>query len=136
MKRRWEHADLQQNGGGHAGRSSPPAHLDAQPNGECPKSKGRRFMSDSLQIKHCYLDEKHDRCYCAECAARARNPDVLDRGTDHPYEVPKGWCGFALKLPPKAEDLDIFKWPVAFHSCPSAVLPSGLRGAAREELAA
>jgi len=54
---------------------------------------------------------------------------VLDAGTDHPYEVPKGWCGFALKLPPKAEDLDIFKpqWPVAFHGCPSVVLPSVLR---------
>jgi hypothetical protein len=52
---------------------------------------------------------------------------VLDVGTDHPYEVPKGWCGFALKLPPKAEDLQIFNWPVAFHGCPSGVLPSVLR---------
>jgi hypothetical protein len=93
----------------------------------CPKNVAKTFLRDVLNIKGCYLDEEHDRCYCAECAARARIPDVLDVGTDHPYEVPKGWCGFALKLPPKAEDLQIFNWPVAFHGCPSGVLPSVLR---------
>ena len=97
--------------------------------GKCPKNKSRQFLRDFLKINACYLNEEHDRCYCAECAARARLPDVLDASTDHPYEVPKGWCGFALKLPPKAEDLKIFagKWPVAFHGCPSGVLPSVLR---------
>jgi hypothetical protein len=87
----------------------------------------RAVSFDFLIINTCYLDEEHDRCFCADCAARARIPDVLNAGTDHPYEVPKGWCGFARKLPPKAEDLEIFKWPVAFHGCPSGVLPSVLR---------
>jgi hypothetical protein len=67
--------------------------------GKCPKNKSRQFLRDFLKINACYFNEEHDRCYCAECAARARIPDVLDARTDHPYEVPKGWCGFALKLP-------------------------------------
>jgi hypothetical protein len=61
----------------------------------------RAVSFDFLIINTCCLDEEHDRCFCADCAARARIPDVLDAGTDHPYEVPKGWCGFARKLPPK-----------------------------------
>jgi large subunit ribosomal protein L40e len=91
---------------------------------ECPRTQSRQFLRDFLKIKPCYLDVKHDRCYCPECY---RHADLLDAGKDHPYEVPKGWCGFALKLPPKAQDLEIWKWPVGFHGCPSGVIPSVLR---------
>ena len=49
-------------------------------------------------------------------------PDVLEKSRAHgPYEVPKGWCGFGLMLPPRAlsKDLAVFdKWAVSFHGCP------------------
>ncbi len=44
------------------------------------------------------------------------------------YEIPKGWCGFGLKLRPAATALKIFeKWPVTFHGCKVSNLPSILR---------
>jgi len=92
---------------------------------ECPRAKTREYLRDVLKINPCYLDEQHDRCYCDRCADRI--PDMLERDKDHPYEVPKGFCGFGLKLAPKAEDLKIFEWPVSFHGCPGSVLPSVLR---------
>ena len=79
-----------------------------------------------------YFDAEHDRCYCSACAAAVSMPDVLEHGKGHgiPYEVPKGWCGFGLKLPPRAftKDLAVFeKWAVSFHGCPSSLIPSILK---------
>ena len=79
-----------------------------------------------------YFDAEHDRCYCSACAAAVSMPDVLEHGKGHgiPYEVPKGWCGFGLKLPPRAftKDLAVFeKWAVSFHGCPSSLVQSILK---------
>ena len=84
----------------------------------------------SLGLSPAYMDQRYDRCYCPSCADAKSIPDVLEKGSKHgfAYEVPKGWCGFGLKLPPRAEALNIFEdWAVSFHGCPKAVVPSVLK---------
>jgi small ubiquitin-related modifier len=77
----------------------------------------------TLGINKVYLDPTHDRCYCESCGSHI--PKVLEYENDtSPYEVPHGWCGFGLKLPPKAEDLQIFEWCVTYHGCPAKFVPS------------
>ena len=54
-------------------------------------------------------------------------PDVLEKDSEHgsPYEVPKGWCGFGIKVPPRAHSMEVFtKWAVSYHGCPSNVVSS------------
>merc|ERR1719201_2973794 len=88
----------------------------------CNKMERCKKFIDSLQINSVYFDPTHDRCYCSKCGLHI--PKVLERDKDSPYEVPHGWCGFGLKLPPKAEDLEIFNWAVSYHGCPASVLSS------------
>ena len=66
-----------------------------------------------------YLAPDHNHCFCAECEPSL--PDVLAGGT---YEVPKGWCGFGLKLRPGVDALGFWSWPVSFHGCKAANVPS------------
>ena len=93
----------------------------------CPKEACKQFL-DSLGIDAAFFDAEQDRCYCAGCCAAVRMPDVLqgDRADGHCYEVPKGWCGFGLEIPPRAKALKIFSsdWVHAFHGCPASVVPS------------
>ena len=73
-----------------------------------------------------YLESEQDHCYCKACDPNL--PDVLQNVGSTNYEIPKGWCGFGLKLRPAATALKIFeKWPVTFHGCKASNLPSILR---------
>ena len=73
-----------------------------------------------------YLESEQDHCYCKACDPGL--PDVLENVGGTKYEIPKGWCGFGLKLPSRATALKIFeKWPVTFHGCKASNLPSILR---------
>jgi hypothetical protein len=73
-----------------------------------------------------YLESEQDHCYCKACDPTL--PDVLQNVGGTNYEIPKGWCGFGLKLRPAATALKIFeKWPVTFHGCKASNLPSILR---------
>jgi len=59
-----------------------------------------RDFLDSLNLDdEVYFNAEQDRCFCQTCAAHI--PDVLERDSQHshPYEVPKGWSGFGLKVP-------------------------------------
>ena len=110
---------------GRGGRAAPAER-------ECEYKRRCREFLDSLKLDPMYFDAEHDRCYCSACAAAVSMPDVLEHGKGHgiPYEVPKGWCGFGLKLPPRAftKDLAVFeKWAVSFHGCPSGLIPSILK---------
>jgi len=81
---------------------------------------------DADEFAMCYLQPEHDHCYCGQCDPRL--PDTLPNigGTD--YELPKGWCGFGLKLGGRAVALKIWdKWPVTYHGCKAANVPSVLR---------
>jgi hypothetical protein len=90
---------------------------------KCALAKECFTFLNSLGINAVYFDPAHDRCYCEGCGSHI--PKVLEweNETSH-YEVPHGWCGFGLKLPPKAEDLKIFDWCVAYHGCPARVVSS------------
>jgi hypothetical protein len=69
-----------------------------------------------------YFDSQHDRCYCESCMNQVQMPETLEDGS---YEVPSGFCGFGLKLPPRAAALDIFKGGcVSYHGCPANALSS------------
>eukprot|EP00802_Teleaulax_amphioxeia_P009697 Tamp_09718.p1 GENE.Tamp_09718~~Tamp_09718.p1 ORF type:complete len:382 (-),score=33.40 Tamp_09718:573-1718(-) len=95
----------------------------------CRMPRCREFL-DSLQLKSTYFDPEYDRCFCQICTSVAQIPDVLEGDSKHgsPYEVPKGWCGFGLKVPPRAFELEVFEeWAVSFHGCPSDVISSILR---------
>jgi len=68
-----------------------------------------------------YLSDQNHHCYC--CVCEPDLPDVLeDSGTR--YELPTGWCGFALKLPARAAPVNIWSWPVTYHGCKAANVPS------------
>ena len=89
----------------------------------------REFIA-SLELDSEYFDHTFDRCYCPRCASEVQMPDVLERECVHgcPYEVPKGWCGFGLKVRPAAKTMDVFRnWAVSYHGCPSNVLASILQ---------
>lgn len=96
----------------------------------CPLMQRCREYLRSITLNDAYFDPAYDRCYCASCAGKVRMPDVLEQDGEHgsSYEVPKGWCGFGLKVPARAEAEEVFKkWAVSFHGCPSGVLPSILK---------
>eukprot|EP00961_Rhodomonas_salina_P224833 3039407-Rhodomonas_salina.1 len=87
----------------------------------------REFL-DSLALDAAYFDPQYDRCYCQTCATTI--PDLLETDRQHgqPYEVPKGWCGFGLAVPPRARAERVFdEWVVSFHGCPMELTPSILR---------
>ena len=96
----------------------------------CPYMQRCADFLGSLGLSPAYMDQRYDRCYCPSCADAKSIPDVLEKGSKHgfAYEVPKGWCGFGLKLPPRADALNIFEnWAVSFHGCPRHVVPSVLQ---------
>ena len=113
----------EENGGeGKDARQRTKAH--AQP---CPRMQLCRDYVCSLNLEVAYFNPACDRCFCVTCASAARIPDILEQHNQHghPYEVPKGWCGFGLDVPRRAHTLEVFdKWAVAFHGCPGTALAS------------
>ena len=97
----------------------------------CPLHQiGLRFLATLAQYHSPALDEQaftghylapdQHHCFCHACEPNL--PDVLDSGGK--YELPKGWTGFGLKLSPRAAALQIWEWPVTFHGCKAANVPS------------
>lgn len=79
---------------------------------------------ESLNLPQDLFEQKHDRCYCHSCAARDKLPDVI-RVAGERYELPIGFTGFGLKVPPRATMVNIWdSWHVSFHGCAGSVLPS------------
>ncbi|XP_077985932.1 neuralized-like protein 4 [Glandiceps talaboti] len=72
---------------------------------------------DSLKIPDAFLDNKFDMCYCNRCHQHRGDKSCYMRGSPaKTYGVPIGWCRFGLKVPPRAEALNVFdSWHVAFH---------------------
>ena len=91
---------------------------------QCHKMQICHNFLATLGVSDIYFDKANDKCYCSACASTI--PDIIktdSRGSM--YEVPKGWCGFGLKLPARAHDLNVFKeWVVTFHGCGPHVIPS------------
>jgi translation initiation factor 4A len=88
----------------------------------CTFARDCRAYLDSMTLTQEYFDSKHDRCYCNSCLASACIPETLEDGS---YEVPSGFCGFALTLPSRATALDIFNsGRVSYHGCPANALSS------------
>ena len=93
--------------------------------GSCHYKEQCSAFLKSLGIDEAYFLAEHDRCYCPTCATHI--PDVLEcySAHGHPYEVPKGWCGFGLHTKRTAAAKKVFeKWAVSFHGCPSGVISS------------
>ena len=114
-----------QEGGGQHEQQQKRARASVPLPGRCPRMQRCWEFLQSIQLHASYFDPRFDRCYCTSCAAQVRMPDVLERGGEHgsAYEVPKDCCGFGLKVPARAEALEVFKkWAVSFHGCPSSVL--------------
>ena len=84
-----------------AGQERMSGRVSAQGRAVCARMQRCRAFVDALKLDAVFLDGAHDRCYCVSCAAHI--PDVLEQGSahGHKYEVPKGWCGFGLHLPPR-----------------------------------
>ena len=114
-----------QEGGVQQQQQQKRARASASLPGLCPRMQRCWEFLQSIQLHASWFDRQFDRCYCASCAAQVRMPDVLEQGGEHgsAYEVPKDYCGFGLKVPARAEDLEVFKkWAASFHGCPSSVL--------------
>jgi hypothetical protein len=72
------------------------------------------------------LTSSSNRCYCKSCAEN--DPAVREDAGGNLFEIPRGWCGFGVKLPPRAKTLDIFNsWSCSFHGCGVNVLQSILK---------
>lgn len=96
--------------------------------GDLPCAKAREAFEalDSLGLSEELLDPDNDRCYCGACAGAARLPSTMTSGGNL-YELPLGFCGFGIKVPPRAAALDIFSdWHVSYHGLKSANLKSVL----------
>ncbi|XP_066296523.1 neuralized-like protein 4 isoform X1 [Branchiostoma lanceolatum] len=69
-------------------------------------------------------EPKYNLCYCETCHKLRGDEPYVKRG-DPPrdYALPFGWSRFALRLPPRAEMLNVFeKWHVAFHGTSVAAI--------------
>ena len=97
----------------------------SQPCVECARSQQCRQFLRTLAIDPVFLDASHDRCYCEDCGGTI--PALLEtEKAGGAYEVPHGWSGFGIRLPPRAIGLGVFDWFVSYHGCPAAVVPSVL----------
>jgi hypothetical protein len=86
----------------------------------CPKVMAKQFVT-SLAIADAFMATSHDRCFCDACGPF---PACLSQAGEN-YEIPRGWCGFGLKVAPRAEALRIWDtWHVAYHGCPPHVVSS------------
>ena len=97
----------------------------------CDLTRRCAAFLDSLGLDPVFFDQQYNRCYCGECVDAGCIPDILESRSKHgfPYEVPKGWCGFGLQMPPRARarDLNCFEdWAVSYHGCPTDVVASVL----------
>ena len=82
---------------------------------DCPVEAAARQYVATLDIPAAYLEPRYDRCYCERCYP-ANRPNTIPNEGPTEYVVPRGWFRFGLKLPPKAEALNIFgAWSVSFH---------------------
>ena len=85
------------------------------------------------EFENSYFESEHDRCSCKASDVRPVLPDVLAQVGGANYEIPKGWCGFGLKLKPadvKIFSCQDFRKLECGHST-DARLPSFLRSCAR-----
>ena len=102
--------------------------LESSPSRLCARMKKCHDFLQLLQPLSSCMEPRHDQCYCADFAAAVRMPDVLEQDSEHgsAYKVPRDWCCFVLKVPPRAYSMDVFKkWVVSYHGCPSNV-PSSI----------
>jgi hypothetical protein len=93
----------------------------------CPQADARAFVA-GLGIEPEYFEPEFDRCFCASCYSPDW-PDTISNQGPTPYEIPRGWVRFGLKVSPgRAASLKIFEeWSVSFHGVKSdAVLKSVL----------
>ncbi|XP_074654148.1 neuralized-like protein 4 [Tubulanus polymorphus] len=76
-----------------------------------------RYKS-SLGLPDGYFStESYSVCYCESCH-KVRADEAYCRQGEPPkeYGIPFGWCRFSLRLPSKAEALNVFdKWHIAYH---------------------
>jgi hypothetical protein len=82
-----------------------------------------------MGVKPIAFNSAHDICFCTEFCA-ARHPDTSLRG-GRPYGLPKGWCGFGLKVDESGEfqHRNVFEWHVAFHGTKKDTAVAILNGA-------
>ena len=93
----------------------------------CPQADARAFVA-GLGIEPEYFEPEFDRCFCASCYSPDW-PDTISNQGPTPYEIPRGWVRFGLKVSPgRAASLKIFEeWSVSFHGVKSeSVLKSVL----------
>jgi len=85
-----------------------------------------RFL-ESLKLPQDSLDPSCDRCYCNECWTRCNLPELMYVAGEK-YELPFGYAGFGLMMPPRAASLRIFDtWHVSYHGLQASVLGSVLQ---------
>eukprot|EP00961_Rhodomonas_salina_P066902 898263-Rhodomonas_salina.1 len=93
---------------------------------KCPCARECLEFLQGLGLDFSLLDEDHDRCYCSKCSTADRLPPTLSVAGEL-YDIPHGFCGFGIKLPARAESLQIFdSWHVSFHGLASSALTSVL----------
>ena len=75
-----------------------------------------------LQIPSDLLDRRFDRCYCPNCYGLTL-PNVIQRKSNTPYVIPRGWVRIGLSLPPWVKHQNMFEdWSVSFHGTKAEAL--------------
>ena len=80
----------------------------------CPQQERAKEFLRTLGLNSAFFDPSFDRCYCSTCAEHL--PATLRVAAEHTYELPFGFVGFGMKVPPRADALKIFdNWAVSYH---------------------
>mmetsp|Transcript_19740 Transcript_19740/g.40274 ORF Transcript_19740/g.40274 Transcript_19740/m.40274 type:complete len:752 (+) Transcript_19740:157-2412(+) len=98
----------------------------------CTKMQESWKFLDTLGLNQCFFNHSEDKCYCERCGSHIPKTIHLGDGLFEilgtkggVYEIPHGWCGFGLTLPPRHQALNIFQeWSVSFHGCPASSVSS------------
>jgi hypothetical protein len=91
----------------------------------CPQAQEAREFLQTLGLDNVFMDASFDRCYCSKCSPNL--PQTVKVAGVHTYELPLGFSGFGVKIPPRAVALNIFeRWAVSFHGLKAANVASVL----------
>jgi hypothetical protein len=92
----------------------------------CPIFNACSEFVSSLGIKVAAFNAAHDACYCDELCSKL-HPDTCSHG-GRTFGLPKGWCGFGLKVDESAQK-DVFdSWHVSFHGITKDTMVETLNG--------
>jgi len=89
-----------------------------KPQDSCDKFPiAQRFIDEHMGLKK-FIVEQYQCCWCPCCIPKGIPDFALSGEPKRPYEIPKGWCEFALECPFAMNRSRVIRrnWHIAYHS--------------------